>query len=212
YEVGLAVDEQYHVFVSSAEFDPVAHRVVGLKVQRFEETGTPDPTWPQSGALLTETFPVDLTLFPDGVGGVFAGWDVPLVCVEICPPPPRWAARVLGNGQPDDRWTPGRPGISNAPDGMGGMLLGRVVHGRPGAVRLDAAGAVMPGWQPEGNAAMTEVVDPWQVWVVSDAEGGAYVAWSDHRSGGPRLHASRRDAEGRAAARWPATGTAVTYR
>ena len=67
----------------------------------------------------------------------------------------------------------------------------------------------MPGWARGGNAAMTEVVYFNAVHVADDGEGGAFVAWSDWRTGRYRLYASRLDAQGRLADGWPATGTFV---
>lgn len=208
HDVGLATDGQGHVFLGTSEY--AFPGLIGMRVQRLGSNGAPDPEWPQTGATLANSqFASQMRLFPDGTGGVFAGWGQFLICLDLCPPPARWAARVLGNGVPDDRWGPGRGALSNAPDGAGGMLLGLSSGGRPSAVRLDASGAAMPGWASGGNAAMTEVVDPWEVWVLGDGEGGAFVAWRDYRTGESRLYASRLDAMGRLADGWPATGSFI---
>ena len=92
---------------------------------------------------------------------------------------------------------------------VGGVLMGLVNGGRPAVVRLDGAGTPMPGWAAEGNAAMTEVVNPWIVLVAPDGRGGAYASWQDRRGGVFRLYASRLDASGRLAPGWPATAGIV---
>jgi len=210
YDVGLAAQGE-HLFVSTSEYD--YQGLIGMRIQRLDGNAVPDPGWPQTGATLPSArFASQMRLFPDGTGGVFAGWGQLLVCLDFCPPPARWAARVLGSGVPDDRWGPGRGALANAPDGTGGMLLGLSSGGRPSALRLDASGAAMPGWASGGNAAMTEVVDPWEVWVLGDGDGGAFVAWRDYRTGDSRLYASRLDASGRLADGWPATGSFIGAR
>ena len=211
YDLGLAVDGEHHVFVSTAEVDPVEGRLGGLRVQRLDGSAVPDPGWPQMGALLPYPgSPAGILLFPDGTGGVFANWGEGLICLE-CDTPLISVARVLSDGTEDDGWIP-RPGANSiAPDGMGGMLLGRVIGGRPGALRLDAGGAVMPGWAPAGNAATTEVVEVTPL-VTADGEGGAFVSWVDYRTDEGQLYASRLDAQGRLADGWPATGSVVGTR
>jgi len=208
YDMNLAVDSKGHVFVSTAEHEQGAS--ARMRVLRLDGSAAPDPGWPQTGALFPNVFPAQMRLFPDGAGGVFAGWSEYLICTDFCPPSPsRWATRLLGDGSHDDRWISSPRAYSNEPDRTGGMLLGLVSDGRPGALRLDAGGAAMPGWAVEGNAAMTEVVDLWEVLVAGDGEGGAFVAWRDNRTGRERLYASRLDASGRLANGWPPTGSFV---
>jgi len=206
--IGLVVDSESHVFVSTVEIDPLTYALVGTRVLRLDGSGAPDPAWPQTGALLALVYGAEMRLFPDGAGGVFAGWREVFVC-DGCSGPTRLITRVLGDGSPDDGWIPSPRAYTNAPDRTGGMLLGLVNDGRPSALRLDAGGAVMPGWGAGGNVAMTEVVDPRDVQVAADGEGGAFVAWRDDRTGQDRLYASRLDGSGRLADGWPATGTFV---
>ncbi len=207
HAVGLAVDSERHVFVSTTEY--VTGAPPGMRVLRLDGSAAPDPGWPQTGALFPSVYPAQMSLFPDGTGGVFAGWSEYMICIDFCSPPARWMARVLGDGSPDDGWIPSPRAYSNAPDLTGGMLLGLVNGGRPSALRLNADGAVMPGWAAEGNTAMTEIVDPQEVLVAGDGAGGAFVAWRDYRTGEGRLYASRLDASGRLASGWPLTGSFV---
>lgn len=207
YGVSVAVDSEGHVFVSAAEYEP--GQTSWISVRRLDGSATPDPGWPQGGALFANVFPALMRIFPDGAGGVFAGWTEFFVCVDRCPPPARLTARVLGDGSRDDRWIPSPRAYANAPDGAGGVLLGLVNRGRPSVTRLGAAGALMPGWDAEGNPAMTEAVGPWQLLVTGDGAGGAFIAWPDGRTGEERLYASRLTASGRLADGWPHTGSFV---
>lgn len=209
YAVGFAVDSERRIFVSTADIGAASQ--AGARVQRLDDTGAPDPGWPQAGTLLPEiVYPSYLRLYPDGTGGVFVGWVESLVCVgdigcDLYPA----TTRLQSDGTPDGGWIPAQRGYSSAPDGTGGVLLGRASAGRPGAVRLSAAGIPMPGWAPEGNPAMTEVVDPIGIGVVDDGAGGAFVTWVDNRTGKGRIYASRLDGTGRLANGWPLTGSFV---
>jgi hypothetical protein len=210
YEVGLAVDGEQHVFVSTGEYSAEGGPS-RLRVQRLAADAAPDPGWPQTGALLTEALaPIRMRLFPDGSGGVFTGWMEAVICVDFCPEGPGSSAtRILGDGTRDEGWIPAFRAYSAAPDETGGMLFGLVSGGRPGAARIDAGGEPMPGWALGGNSAMTEIVDVYGVLVAGDGEGGAFVTWRDWRTGRSRLYASRLDAAGRLADGWPATGSFV---
>lgn len=210
YDVGLSADAG-RVFVSATEFDPVARVPLGLRVLRLDENASPDPGWPSAGVLLPYAKHASrIVLVPDGAGGVFANWQEFLICIDFCPArPTHWGTRVLGDGSQDDRWAPARSGYGLAPDETGGFLLGRLNRGRPAVVRLDAAGELMPGWEEEGNPAMTEVVAPFEILVAGDGEGGAFVVWRDARTRRVRLYASRLDAAGRLAPGWPRTGSFV---
>jgi hypothetical protein len=211
YAVGLAADDQGHVFVSTAEFDP-AQASSGMRVHRLDGSAAPDPAWPQAGAWVTEALsPNRIGLFPDGTGGVFAGWIEGVICIDDFAPCPslRGTTRIQGDGTQNAGWKPTVRAYSNAPDGAGGMLLGLSPGGRPGVLRLDVNGAAMPGWTVSGNDAMTEVVYPTSVWVTQDGSGGAFVVWRDRRTGDDRLYASRLDAQGRLARDWPPTGSFV---
>ena len=215
YDLGLVVDVERHVFVSTAEYDPV-QSMAGFRVQRMDDGAAPDPGWPERGVLLTQVgAPIGMRLIPDGAGGVYAGWSqalIPLLpCHQFYPCTPVHPAttRIRADGVRDEGWIPGFLGSSSAPDGTGGVLLGLVRGGRPSVRRLDPSAETMPGWAVGGNAAMTEVVGLGYVLVAGDGEGGAFAVWQDGRTGTQRLYASRLDAEGRLAHGWPATGSFV---
>ena len=57
---------------------------------------------------------------------------------------------------------------------------------------------------------MTESVNPNEVGVTGDGQGGAYATWVDRRGGSSRLYSSRLDAAGKLASGWPATGSVVS--
>src|SRR5262245_41102919 len=106
-DLGLATYGEGHVSLSTS--GQVFGGMIGMSVQRLDGSATPDPAWPQTGATLANShFASQMRLCPDGTGGVFAGWGEFLICWDRCPPPVRWMSRVLGDGVPDFRWTPGR--------------------------------------------------------------------------------------------------------
>jgi len=212
HEVGLLVDADHHVFVSTVESDPATGQWTGMIVRRLEEDGTPDPAWPAGGVLIEDgRYGSRPRLLPDGAGGAFPEWALIYVCTEACSyVPDQWAGRVLGDGSVHEGWIPPRSGYSIVPDGTGGILVGLIDSGRPAVARLDANGSAMPGWVPEGNPAMTESVYPYDVGVTADGQGGAYVTWVDDRGGDLRIYASRLNATGRLATLWPSTGSLVS--
>ena len=72
HEVGLLVDADHHLFVSTVESDPATGRELGMIVRRLQENGTPDPAWPANGALIADgRYGSRPRLFPDGAGGAF---------------------------------------------------------------------------------------------------------------------------------------------
>ena len=51
-----------------------------MRIQRLDGHAVPDPGWPQTGATLPNArFASQMRLFPDGTGGVFAGWGIAAV-------------------------------------------------------------------------------------------------------------------------------------
>lgn len=197
----LLVDGERHVFASTIDFD-VANGTHFMAVHRLNEDGTLDPTWPAAGATLRSwTVGGPTWLSPDGHGGVFSMWK-DAMCADCLSDPKQHAYRILGAGVPDVGWGSGRDGHSVAPDEIGGMLVGLVSEGHASVLRLDAAGAPMPGWAPDGNAATTSFEDH-QVVVTRDGRGGAYAAWV----GASGLVASHLDESGRLAPGWPQSGS-----
>jgi hypothetical protein len=217
---GLAVDAERHVFMSASGYDTTTASIVS-SLRRLDGYGVPDPSWPESGVRLLEARSVARTwLYPDGAGGVFTEWQMDGSCQYPCRyAPNRSAVRVLGDGSTNAGWIPAPKASSFAPDAAGGLVVGLLRDGRPSVLRLDAQGAVVPGWDPQGNLAMSEIVDPPEVLAISDGQGGAYVVWWDSRTGDDtwhspdyRLYASRLDASGHVAPGWPATGTMLSPR
>lgn len=205
-EVGIAASGS-RVFVSTANVHDVPEEG-GIRLWRLGPDATPDPGWPVT--IPDTRYAADMRLIPEGAGGVFAGWANREVCLQYgCPPRQFSTTRILADGTQDSGWSPAPMAYSIAPDGVGGLLMGLRTQGRPGVLRLDAAGAPLPGWESSGNRAMTEVVSLDAVHVADDGAGGSFVAWSDSRSGQDRLYASRLDSRGRLADGWPATGSFV---
>ena len=205
-EVGIVASGS-RVFVCTANVYDVPEDG-GLRLWRLSADATPDPGWPVT--IPDTRYAAEVRLIPDGAGGVFAGWGDLQVCLQYgCPPRQFSTTRILADGTQDSGWSPAPMAYSIAPDGVGGLLMGLRTQGRPGVLRLDAAGVPPSGWESSGNPAMTEVVYLDDVHVADDGAGGSFLAWSDSRSGHDRLYASRLDSRGRLVDGWPATGSSV---
>jgi hypothetical protein len=162
----------------------------------------------------------------DGAGGVFVVWPDYRGSVM-------WVARFAAGGSVMPGW-PARvspntssqsaPGV--VPDGSGGAFVtwqdlrdGVATH--PYAQHLDANGSPAPGWPADGLALSSAPAEAGIVRatnfdaaflalssIVEDGAGGAYVAWTDYRSGPGDIYLQRL-APGSIAAGWPALGLAV---
>jgi hypothetical protein len=157
--------------------------------------------WPPDGLRLggpgIERFPIGLT-GPDG--GLWAFW--------VDRSSPTWTIltqRLTLAGEPAPGWPTAGRGIVGplalpntihvVADGSGGALLAWFDH-RPGgrgvyALRVDAEGAAMPGWSPDGSPVFAEYdsvgrgpLDQIHA-LAPDGAGGAFIAWLDTRGTPP---------------------------
>jgi hypothetical protein len=213
YLMALVADSDRHFYVSTVGVGETP--MPSVRVHRFDEYGTPDPTWPAAGALQGSGPVGSSALYLDGAGGVFSVWgDAQAVCFDA--PCGRYqedhALRFRGDGAPVDGWGTGRKGDTISPDQSGGLLVGHFTDGRPAVTRLDAGGAPMPGWAPDGSYAMSEhVYSVDRVYVTGDGAGGAFAVWVDRRTGQDGVYSSHLDANGQLAAGWPATGSHIGF-
>jgi hypothetical protein len=96
-------------------------------------------------------------------------------------------------------------------DGAGGAIVAwedaRSVNYVPDiyAQRIDAGGA--PLWATDGVPICSASGDQWSPRIAGDLAGGAYLAWTDHRTGGNDIYAQR--VRGNGAVAWAADGLAV---
>jgi len=89
----------------------------------------------------------------------------------------------------------GRLDLSIVPDGAHGAIMGWVdtrnlnfdVYGE----RLDAYGALPPGWVADGNSVATVLGIKSGPAMAPDGSGGAYFAWNDNRTGPLSIYALR---------------------
>ncbi len=184
-------------------------------VQRMRADGAVHEDWTAEGAEVSEDVPSQVNLFdlfPDDVGGVFVHWSRYAVCPGggPCFIPLGRAVRLDGSGEraagwPDGGLELGDPGPV-AEDGAGG-LISAWTSTTARVMRLGGDAVREPGWTSEGNLACTEPGAHSKPAVVSDGGGGAFVMWSDRRTGTPALYQSRLTSIGTLAAGWPATGS-----
>jgi hypothetical protein len=185
-------------------------------LQRVTNTGTVASGWPAEGlpictAVGEQDEPM---LWPDGSNGVIIGWGdyrsdwrtadgygqhVNSSGVAL------WAAngvKVLTAITGD---------VAASPDGSGGLLLAWTESNGSDldvyALRvLGTDGSPAPGWGSSGVLVCGLAEDQASPTIVSDAGGGAIVAWEDWRAGGGETHvfAQRLNASG--ALQWAANG------
>lgn len=137
-------------------------------------------------------------------GGLVEGW------------PGRWPARI-------DTVTSRRSAAGIVPDGAGGAIVVWADRRDPSrdqlfAQRLDASGTVAQGWPSDGRlicayptaAGILREAESTRSYasVVSDGEGGGYVAWSDARADAGDIYVQRLTPEGIAGG-WPAHGRPI---
>ncbi len=201
-------------------YDLYAHRVL--------PNGAMAPGWPPSGVpvSLAPGYQYGQAILGDGAGGAFVAWDDgPSVTVRIL--------HLTSTGGIADSWPPeGRP-IFDAASAQGGPVL--IADGQGGilavcsdtrpvtelgaslwAIRLNADGSVANGWPSSGIPVlpMGSAVEFRRI--VSDGEGGAFVAWNDNRVGIPTtnpfyfdIYAQHILASGEIDPRWPIDGLPV---
>jgi hypothetical protein len=190
---GYLVDRYFHPagidFYPAAEISSLFHATdaaVSLLMQRSQQGPMP----PIGGA--------------DGAGGVLAGFATSAtdgILYRVSP-----AGTIL--------WSAGLPlaaACQVVPDGAGGALLAasNLPSASIVAFRFTGTGAIAPGWYPSGNivslGANTRSLDA----LASDASGGAFVAWTDFRSGHNDLYATHLTGSGSLAPGWAVWGSPV---
>ncbi|MCC6650387.1 MAG: hypothetical protein IT348_04480 [Candidatus Eisenbacteria bacterium] len=160
----------------------------------------------------------DVAIVSDGAGGALLAWDdFRSGDCDI------YVQHVLASGAVDPAWpADGRAimvlgGYQLRPhvvaDGAGGMILAWTDHRGASwdiyAIHVLASGNVDPGWPATGVALCTEAGDQNMSDIVSDAAGGAFVVWSDLRSGEYDVYAHHVEAGGTVDPAIPANGLAV---
>jgi hypothetical protein len=190
----------------------------GLHAFRVTSAGEAWPGWPDSGVAFAANlinFVQDVSVCPDGAGGLFVAWTGQTVqrvsntfATRIGPDgtfAPGWTAsgKQVGDGPGFDRY----PRVVS--DGSGGVL---VVWSRVAAppsypvvaLRLTATGSTAPAWPDTGVwLSATPEIKALNA-LVPDGSGGAVAAWLGHRIGLQRVTSAGTIAPGWAADGIPA--------
>jgi hypothetical protein len=158
--------------------------------EHVENSGVLDPAWPATGRALC-TVAGDqgrVTITSDGAHGAIVGWtDGRVAATDHI-----FAGHVLAGGSLDPAWPVNGRQISSAgvldsralavPDGAGGAIVNWqsfTVHLNMFAHHVLANGALDPAWPPAGRALSNVTRMQTNAEIVSDAAGGAVVAWQD---------------------------------
>jgi hypothetical protein len=180
----------------------------------------PDTAWTARGLVVCGAANAQdaPALAADGSGGVFLVWEDARARPDTTHV---YAQHLLPDGTPAPGWAAdGMPvcrarGIQTAPqvvgDGSGGLFAVWQDDRAGGTLRvygqhLDATGAVVSGWNTDGNALCTAPGVQRAPGLVSDGAGGAIVAWEDYRRTQSLVVAQRVLGGGGFAPSWPDTG------
>ncbi len=184
-----------------------------------------DASWPVNGrALCTATGDQgkqtnQIAAASDGAGGAYAVWCDPRGANDDI-----YVQHVLASGAVDPAWPANGLVVCNASgnqnnpvlcaDGSGGAIV--AWHDARGAYadvyvqHVLASGAVDAAWPANGRLVCGATNNQYTPAILSDAAGGALVAWGDFRGGVDYdIYAHRVLADGTLDPAWPADGRAV---
>lgn len=191
-------------------------------VGRVLSSGTVHPGYPSGGQVVCAASGLRFgpRIVGDGSGGAIVAWEDQRVDSDI------YAMRVLGSGAVDASWpfdgllVCAGPAFSNQQgpelisDGAGGALITwfdlRVGSYDIYAHHVLATGTTDPSWPVNGRDLCTASGTQLLGGIVSDGQGGAFVAWRDQRSGTSDVYAQRVLASGTVDPIWPIDGRAVS--
>lgn len=194
-----------------------------IYAQRVLASGTVDPTWPPDGLAIC-THPgdqIDPAIVADGMGGAIVTWDDRRTDGGI------YAQHVLASGVVDPAWPNDGLAICTVPggqsfpkivvDGTGGAIVAwkdeRSDYGDIYAQHVLVSGVVDPAWPSDGRALSTAYEEQGAQVMVADGAGGAFVAWTDLRSGYSGyidIYAQHVLASGVVNPTWPSNGRPIS--
>ena len=173
-----------------------------IYVQRITGSGALATGWPAGGLAVCDATgnQIQPRLVADGADGAFVAWQDQRTSPDGDP----YLQHLNADGTLAPGWPANGKAVCNASgaelisldsmvgDGAGGAILvwsdardslitGRDVY----AQRIDSDGSVHGGWATNGVALCAAAGDQTDVHCVSDASGGAIVAWLDDRTGDP---------------------------
>jgi hypothetical protein len=180
-----------------------------IDAQHVLASGEVDPAWPTNGrALLTDALVQTIVpdggevpaIVSDGAGGAIVTWPDARNApngLDV------FAHHILASGVPDGAWPINGVSVSSVggqqttpvlvSDGAGGAIVAWV-DGRDAATvnSLDvyaqhvlASGQVDPAWPANGTPLCTAPKAQIGLAIIGDDAGGAFVTWTDTRSGNP---------------------------
>jgi hypothetical protein len=177
--------------------------------------------WPTNGramctAIGDQSYPA---MLHDGAGGAFLVWED-----RRGSTPDIYAQRVSAGGTIAAGWLVNGNAVCTAvldqlapvlaADGTGGVFVAWEDYRAGGAnpdifvQRITASGGVASGWPANGIGVCTQTNAQGRPTIVSDAAGGAIVAWEDFRNGAIDVYAQRVSATG--ARLWTTNGAPLT--
>ena len=203
-----------------------------IYVQHVLASGSVDATWTANGALLTGALQEQAapTIVSDGAGGAIVAWEDGRNGGVFTSQKDLYAGRMTAAGAPDTAWTANGELIALVPgfdqsspqaiaDGAGGAIVAWI-DARNGtsdlyAMRVQADGALAPGWTPDGTEIVKFAGEQVLPVLVPDGAGGVIVAWQDGRDTSTfptntDIFALRLLANGTRAPGWPANGMDLT--
>jgi hypothetical protein len=198
----LTPDGSGGVYVAWTDFRDRPANNADVYVQRMLATGVVAEGWPPNGLAVASMPGVQqlARTAPDGAGGVYLAWDDERsggsTTADV------YLLRVTPAGEVAAGWPLGGMNVSTAPgaqlapalaaDGQGGVFVAwgdtrdfATTATDVYASRVSASGALLPGWNPDGNPVSTAPGVQGIRAICRDGGNGIYVAWVDWRTAPP---------------------------
>lgn len=201
----------------------------GLRAQRYDASGEPDPLWPAGGVVARVPVPVGgppRGIAPDGAGGLYVVWEDWRGSLSGYTDADVYAQHVRADGTLSPGWPASGlpvavlPGVTQqvvtlCENGAGGVYLAwedyRDGYARVYGQHLAPDGSPYPGWPAGGRAISNLASFQLRPGMVSDGGFGAYVVWTGYLSpSGDRTFVSKLTPDGTPAPGWPEQGVAAS--
>ena len=178
---------------------------IDIYAQRVTSSGSIAPGWPVNGIPICTApqLQQDHEVISDGAGGAIVVWsdyrDRYVTGSDL------YAQRVLASGQIAPDWPVNGVALRRGPgfelgstavaDGMGGALVAMEITTPYDddlyVQHVTAAGAIAPGWDPDGEPLCTAPEPQYSPTAVADGKMGMIVAWQDGRTTQYDVYAQR---------------------
>jgi len=198
------------------------YAALDIYVQQVTTTGGIAPGWPTNGIPLCVAFGTQdaLHMISDGAGGAIATWLDGRNGINTSD---IYAQRVTGGGTIPPGWPVNGVALCTAAnnqgpsaiisDGQGGAIVTwqdcrvncDIVNGGGDIYAQRVLSDGLPGWPIRDGLAVCTVGCETPA-ILPDSAGGAFICWSDKRSGNRDVYIQRITGSGSVAAGWPSTG------